>query len=78
MEWRSNDVKPPEPGVYPVRVPMMDATGEMSYVAERYAKWTGTWWCGWAVDPNRAAMCDLPLGPVQGYRWRAITAESIG
>lgn len=74
-EWRSNDRKPPKPDVYLVRVPMLDHIGELSYVAERFAKWTGRWWCAWAVDPKRAQMCELPWGPIEGYRWREVTAE---
>jgi hypothetical protein len=63
-------VKPPAPGIYPVEVMIHEPfSGELLGVATRFAKWTGQWWCAWAVDERRAQMCDAPLGPIQGYRW---------
>lgn len=68
---RPSYLRPTEPGVYSVFVPVIDAlTGEWLEDAERWAKWTGKWWCAWAIDADRAARCELNLGPRAGYRWR--------
>ncbi len=63
-------IKPPVPGVYQVSVMAVDwVTREPLGMVDRWAKWTGQWWCAWAVDEQRAAMCSLPFGPIQGYPW---------
>jgi len=50
---------PPRPGVYPVRV---DG-------AQRWARWTGDYWCNWGPDADRAARCEW-RGPAAGFDWR--------
>jgi hypothetical protein len=71
IDWRAAEVKPDVPGVYQVRVLVRDTvTGEPIEVVGRFARWTGKWWCAWALDARTAAMCELPFGPKGGYRWR--------
>jgi hypothetical protein len=72
--WRPKHVRPPVEAVYLVEVPLLDAgTGVQLGVVERFARWSGQWWCCWAIDARRAAMC-LWRGPLDGYRWRSIDA----
>lgn len=56
------------PGVYPVQAKLYDAAGNLMDIQDRYARWTGAWWCCWANTPERAVRCEF-RGPTDGYSW---------
>lgn len=63
--WREADILPSEPGVYLVLVQL----------EQRFAKWTGEFWCNWSPAADRAAMCHW-RGPSAGYVWRELLTTS--
>jgi hypothetical protein len=70
MGYLHQDIRPPEPGVYPVLALAVDHKAGESVWIERFAKWTGEYWTAWADTPERAARCSWACGPLGGYRWR--------
>lgn len=57
--WHPREEAPPYPAIYTVLV-----DGE-----QRYARWTGVYWCNWSPYRDRAAQCYW-RGPAAGFEWR--------
>jgi hypothetical protein len=69
-EWSLAESKPPRADVYQVQVPILDAqTQEPLGIAEHWARWTGAYWCCWALSARSAERCTW-RGPLAGYCWR--------
>jgi hypothetical protein len=67
--WRPPHIKPPVPTIYRVQVPIYEVLrNEIFDVNQRWARWTGEWWCCWAPTAHKAAMCGWK-GPSAGYCW---------
>ena len=60
--WFGPAVRPAREGVYEVQIPYLDQRA--------FSRWTGEFWCCWAVTPERAQMCRWP-GIRDGYDWKA-------
>jgi hypothetical protein len=68
--WQPAERAPFREGIYRVLVTTRDyLTATPLETAERFARWTGCYWCCWALTPDRAALAYF-RGPADGYPWR--------
>jgi len=71
--WHLSQSLPPAPGVYRVLISFPSAI-RPTRVRERFARWTGEYWCCWAPTVQRARCCEW-RGPSAGYLWGYLDAS---
>lgn len=68
IRWYDAGTKPSREGIYEVRVPTLSARA--------FARWTGEYWCNWALTPRTAAKCEW-RGLRAGHVWRGLLASDL-